>query len=144
MDHEWSDALLHPNAVGWDWFGLRLDDGGAVMAFRIRGTHGSELFRTATLVDAEGGYRAIDASEINLEPLGTPWRSDRSGGRYPLRWRLQVAHLELLVSAEFPGQEMAATPWTPNYWEGLVRVSGDRSGEGYMELTGYAGSPFAP
>ncbi|HEY0581544.1 MAG TPA: lipocalin family protein [Chloroflexota bacterium] len=25
------------------------------------------------------------------------------------------------------------------YWEGTVRVSGDRTGVGYVELTGYSG-----
>src|SRR5207247_10075040 len=37
LDHEWSSELLAPEAVGWDWLGANLDDGGALMAFRIRG-----------------------------------------------------------------------------------------------------------
>src|SRR5690606_28291297 len=24
LDHEWSEALLHPEAVGWDWIGMNL------------------------------------------------------------------------------------------------------------------------
>lgn len=34
LDHEWSQALLHPEAVGWDWIGMNLFDGGALTAFR--------------------------------------------------------------------------------------------------------------
>jgi predicted secreted hydrolase len=37
FDHEWSSEYLDSQAVGWDWIGLNLADGGALMAFRIRG-----------------------------------------------------------------------------------------------------------
>lgn len=33
LDHEWSEALMHPEAVGWDWIGMNLDDGSALTAF---------------------------------------------------------------------------------------------------------------
>jgi len=36
FDHEWSSTYLDPLASGWDWTGLNLDDGSALMAFRIR------------------------------------------------------------------------------------------------------------
>ena len=37
LDHEWSSEYLDAEAVGWDWIGVNLDDGAALMAFRIRG-----------------------------------------------------------------------------------------------------------
>ena len=40
LDHEWSSEYLPEGAQGWDWIGLNLDDGGALMAFRMRGTDG--------------------------------------------------------------------------------------------------------
>ncbi len=36
LDREWSSTLLDPAAVGWDWTGINLDDGGALTAFRVR------------------------------------------------------------------------------------------------------------
>ena len=36
LDHEWSSAALAPDAVGWDWVGMNLDDGSALAAFQIR------------------------------------------------------------------------------------------------------------
>jgi predicted secreted hydrolase len=36
LDHEWSQALLHPQAMGWDWIGMNLQDGSALTAFRLR------------------------------------------------------------------------------------------------------------
>ncbi|MEC9340914.1 MAG: lipocalin-like domain-containing protein [Pseudomonadota bacterium] len=143
MDHEWSDALLPPGAAGWDWFGLRLDDGSSVMAFRIRAEDGGERYRTATLVGPDGSSRTLGVQEVALEPDGKLWRSPRTGAGYPLRWRLRIAGMTLVVRAVFPEQEMAGMGWGPDYWEGAVTVSGDRAGEGYMELTGYGGPPVA-
>ena len=36
LDHEWSQSLLDPLAVGWDWIGMNLLDGGALTAFQLR------------------------------------------------------------------------------------------------------------
>ena len=36
LDHEASQALMHPQAVGWDWMGMNLHDGSALTAFRLR------------------------------------------------------------------------------------------------------------
>jgi predicted secreted hydrolase len=36
FDHEWSTTVLDPSAAGWDWTGINLDDGSALVAFRIR------------------------------------------------------------------------------------------------------------
>ena len=40
LDREWSSTYLDPQAVGWDWSGLNLDDGGALMAFQVRDAKG--------------------------------------------------------------------------------------------------------
>jgi len=50
LDHEWSSTLLDPEAAGWDWVGMNLDDGAALTAFRIRrrGT-GATLYAYASL-----------------------------------------------------------------------------------------------
>ncbi len=69
---------------------------------------------------------------------------------YPSGWRLHFADGEqLVVQPQLVDQEL----WFPSasgapevaaamaYWEGAVTVSGDRTGVGYVELTGYAGSP---
>ena len=43
LDHEWSDELLHPQAVGWDWIGMNLADGSALTAFQLRTKAGAAL-----------------------------------------------------------------------------------------------------
>ncbi|MEN9466277.1 MAG: hypothetical protein RL081_278, partial [Pseudomonadota bacterium] len=34
LDHEWSQEVLHPQAVGWDWMGINLFDGSSSYATR--------------------------------------------------------------------------------------------------------------
>jgi len=36
LDHEWSSESLAEGAVGWDWIGINLEGGGALMALRMR------------------------------------------------------------------------------------------------------------
>ena len=56
-----------------------------------------------------------------------------SGERLELTPQLQDQELF------FPGfGDTAAASGVPAYWEGAVTVTGDRTGVGYVELTGYA------
>ena len=50
-DHEWSTSALSAGAVGWDWFSLQLDNGGALMLFEIRRADGT---REATSAGSPG------------------------------------------------------------------------------------------
>ena len=58
LDHEWSNALLAPGAVGWDWIGINLDDGGALTAFVLRRADGSVLWAGGSHRPAGGASRA--------------------------------------------------------------------------------------
>src|SRR5690606_16962716 len=44
LDREWSSSLLDPRAVGWDWAGINLDDGGALMAYQVRDAAGKTIW----------------------------------------------------------------------------------------------------
>jgi predicted secreted hydrolase len=61
LDHEWSEALLHPDAVGWDWIGMNLLDGSALTAFRLRSKTGR------TLWDG-GSFRPAPVAALHLQP----------------------------------------------------------------------------
>jgi predicted secreted hydrolase len=94
-------------------------------------------------VEPDGSSRRLAASDLSLSVLAR-WTSPETGAIYPARWRLRApsAGLDLLVEPRLAEQEMR-TSFV--YWEGAVSVSGTRdggavSGQGYVELTGYAGS----
>lgn len=141
FDHEWSSEILDADSVGWDWVGLNLDDGGALMAFRIRRRDGGTTWSDATL---RGGGEAIVRTGLRpqFEPLRT-WTSSRTGGRWPVQMRLRVAGREIELRPLFDDQELDARASTgTTYWEGAVVAleDGRRVGRGYLELTGYAGA----
>ena len=139
LDHEWSSEYLPEGAVGWDWLGLNLDDGGALMAARIRRADGSALWRFGTLRTVDGEVRELDFDAISFEAL-RHWRSPRSGVRYPVSWRLGVDGTSLVLEPLMDDQELDGRASTGAiYWEGAVRAlrDGRAVGRGYLELTGY-------
>jgi predicted secreted hydrolase len=143
FDHEWSTSALGEGAVGWDWFSLQLEDGRELMFFRIRRADGTiEPASGGTLVARDGSTRRLLAADVALDVLDR-WTSPESGATYPVRWRLRsaAAALDLEVERRLNAQEMRASF---TYWEGAVLVRGTSEGrptggEGYVELTGYAG-----
>jgi predicted secreted hydrolase len=141
FDHEWSSEILDDTAAGWDWIGINLDDGGALMAFRVRGRDGSESWRDATLREGAGGP-ARTGLKPEFEPLRT-WRSARTGARWPVSMRVRVGGRDIVLEPLFDDQELDARGSTgTTYWEGAVTAleGGRRVGRGYLELTGYAGA----
>ena len=69
LDHEWSSSYMDEGAVGWDWIGVNLDDGGALMAFRMRDGAGGKLWAGATLRARDGTRTALDAKEVVTRAL---------------------------------------------------------------------------
>ena len=144
LDHEWSESLLHPDAVGWDWIGMNLDDGSALTAFQLRRADGSALWAGGSW-RAPGGQatRAFRADEVRFTPLHH-WLSPASGARYPLHWRVDTPTGPFLVKSRLDAQELDSRRSTGAiYWEGLSELraadGGQRLGLGYLELTGYGG-----
>lgn len=139
LDHEWSSQVLDPEAIGWDWVGLNLDDGSALMAFRIRRRGGGQVWSHARWLPMASGSPALVVEPV-FEPL-REWRSARSGARYPVAMRLTLAGRQLMLDPLFDDQELDARASTGAfYWEGAIRVieAGQPIGRGYLELTGYA------
>jgi predicted secreted hydrolase len=72
LDHEWSEALMHPDAVGWDWIGMNLDDGSALTAFRLRRRDGGALWAGGSFRTRDGALRIFgsDAATAAIAQLG--------------------------------------------------------------------------
>jgi len=140
MDKEFSTSQLTPEQVGWDWAGIRLDDGRELMLFLMRRKDGGIDVGHGTLVDAGGATRYLGAAEFSLEGLAT-WRSDATRSTYPSGWRLRVpsADLDVEIRPLVLDQENIARRARLHYWEGVVDVIhlGLPIGNGYVELTGY-------
>jgi predicted secreted hydrolase len=142
LDHEWSSEMMAPNAAGWDWAGINLADGGALMAFRMRDRAGGAFWAGGTLRGADGRVRTFAPDEIRFTPQRT-WRSPRTGISYPVAMSVTAGGTEYVLDPLFDDQELDSRASTGTiYWEGAVRASGPGGvGRGYLELTGY-GAPL--
>lgn len=143
LDHEWSSRYLPQGGVGWDWTGVNFDDGGALMAFRIRDRSGNALWAGGAFRSASGATRALSPTEIAFTPLAR-WRSPRTGIDYPVSFRVRAADVVVTLEPLFADQELDARIGVGAvYWEGAVRATIDEhlAGRGYLELTGY-GEPL--
>jgi predicted secreted hydrolase len=141
LDHEWSDELLHPSAVGWDWIGMNLDDGGALTAFRLRDKQGHAVWAGGSLRSPAGVLRIFGADDVRFEPARS-WTSPLTGTAYPVEWRVITPLASYTVKAVIDNQELDSRGSTGSiYWEGLSELAdsqGRRVGMGYLEMTGYA------
>ena len=141
FDREWSTSVLGPDQIGWDWFGLHLDNGEELMAFRLRRRDGArDPHDHGTAIARDGRAVPLGLNDFELMPLRY-WR-DEAGVEWPVAWRLTrtrpsgVEHLTIVAVLDDQRMDTLIT-----YWEGLVRVldaEGRPVGAGYMELTGYA------
>jgi predicted secreted hydrolase len=139
LDHEWSSEYIAPQAVGWDWVGLNLADGGALMAFRMRGREAEAFWAGGALRGADGRVRTFGPDEIRFESRRR-WKSPRTEVEYPVAMRVRAGDLALDLDPLMDDQELDSRASTGTiYWEGAVRASagGRAVGAGYLELTGY-------
>jgi len=140
LDHEWSDEYLPPEAVGWDWIGFNLDDGGALMAFRLRRADGSALWAGGSHRGADGHVRSFAPDELRFTPQRW-WSSAASQARYPVQWSIETPAGRFTVRSLMDAQELDGRLSNGAlYWEGLSDLlddGGRRVGRGYLEMTGY-------
>lgn len=147
FDHQWGNYIV-PTVGGWDWFSIQLGNGAELMVSLLRDASGTRSGTFATFVDTAGRAFDVPASAIDIVALDR-WHSPHTGATYPAGWRLQIADqpelgvpaIALQLSPVLPDQELAFNP--VSYWEGAVTVVGTLAGqavtgEGYVELTGYA------
>ncbi|HEY1228220.1 MAG TPA: carotenoid 1,2-hydratase, partial [Ramlibacter sp.] len=141
LDHEWSEALLHPDAVGWDWIGMNLDDGSALTAFQLRRKDGSALWDGGSFRAPGGSAYIANQGETEFRPQRR-WTSPVSGAVYPVEWTVRTPADFYTVRAVVDDQELDSRASTGGiYWEGLSDLfdsNGRRVGRGYLEMTGYA------
>lgn len=139
LDHEWSSQLLDARAVGWDWVGANLDDGGALMAFQIRSKEGEKIWAHAVWRDANGRVTTFVPQDVHFQPLRR-WRSPHTQADYPVAMKIKTEETVWQLTPLMDDQELdSRASIGAVYWEGAVTLkrSGETVGRGYLELTGY-------
>ena len=143
-DHEFGSGALDETQIGWDWFSLQFEDGSALMLFQIRQRNGSiSAASSGAFIPPDGTPQPVQKNDFEISVLST-WRSQHTQGLYPSAWEIRL---------DKPGCTLKVDPWMADqeinfpsvtYWEGAVHFEGTCDGapvrgNGYVELTGYAG-----
>ncbi len=139
FDHEWSSEYLDGRTAGWDWIGINLDDGGALMMFRMRDVEGNARWAGGTLRNADGTVQILGPGEVEFRPLRR-WTSPRTGTVYPVEWLVRAGTRQFELEPLLDDQENDTRLSSGAiYWEGATRAydRGRLAGKGYLELTGY-------
>jgi predicted secreted hydrolase len=143
LDHEWSQALLHPQAVGWDWIGMNLMDGSALTAFQLRDQAGQALWDGGSFRHPSMGAKphVFSRGEVIFKPVRR-WTSPLTHASYPVEWMVRTPADFYTVKAVVDNQELDSRASTGAiYWEGLSELFDSNArlvGRGYLEMTGYA------
>lgn len=141
MDHQWGNFVVTALG-GWDWYSLQFSDDTELMLYVLRSSTGETTGVYGTRVTADSRVEELPPGSVESVATGS-WTSPHTGAKYPSGWRLRLpGGQQIGISPQLRDQEL----WFPDanlggvmaYWEGAVTITGDLSGVGYVELTGYA------
>lgn len=142
LDHEWSTEALAPEARGWDWVGMHLDDGSSLAAFQVRARDPAAppLMTYAARRSGAGAVDLYPPGQVAFAPRRW-WTSPRTGTAWPVAQRITVGGQRFDTVPLMDDQELDSRLSTGAiYWEGASRLEADGrpAGRGYLEMTGYA------
>ena len=103
------------------------------MLFKVRHASGED-FLSGSWIDQEGTKKPLNASDIELEETAY---STVKGRKIPTKWKISfLGKNSLTINVNALNTHSWMDTSFP-YWEGPISVSGDLSGVGYLEMTGY-------
>jgi len=143
-DHEFSTSVLDEHQIGWDWFSLQFEDGRAMMLFQLRERDGgTSAASSGTFIATQGIPRLVQNTDFEITVLDE-WRSPHTQGVYPAAWEIRLNEPDCLLEVHPWMADQEINFPTVTYWEGAVHFEGicngaPARGNGYIELTGYAG-----
>ena len=145
-DHEFSSSVLDKNQIGWDWFSLQFENGPALMLFQLRERDGGTSDSSSgTFIPADGIPQRLQKADFEITVLDE-WRSPHTQGVYPSAWKIRLNKPNCLLEVRPWMADQELNFPTVTYWEGAVHFEGicdngdSVRGNGYIELTGYAGN----
>ena len=148
IDHQWGGYAwffsrdANCQILGWEWFGISMDDGSHVLLMCHRDMRTMALTtRHAIYLDPEGFGRPL--TDFSVTPLRI-WESPATLGRYPIGWQLNMSeiHTELTIEPLADDQEIPVFGFMRTVWEGACHGVGTKNGRPIsahvrLELHGY-------
>lgn len=145
LNHEWSQQGLPPGAIGWDRISINLLDGGALVAYQVRGRGGhivwdGGIYRSGGTGSGGGVRYPFSRGEVLFRPLRI-WTSAVSKSAYPVEWMVRTPADYYTIKALADNQEVDLRPSGADVsWSGLCEVWDSNQhlvGRGRLEMTGY-------
>ncbi len=125
-DPEWLGDVNE--VLGWDWFGMNLEDGSewVVLVHRDPKT-GEPLAGCVSVHDRDGNGRT--SHDLTLEKV-REWESPSTRIRYPIAWKIEVPEFEAELHFEplADDQEIASFGAVRAVWSGVGTVEGSVAG----------------
>ena len=148
LDHQWggygwlAENANSRKAMGWDWFGINLDDGSDMTVMTHRDPQTKKIFgRYVTRRDRRGIVTTY--KDFTLSPRRI-WQSPRTAVSYPIEWDISIPDLEasLVFTPLADDQEIPVLGLVRAVWEGAGKVAGKIAaraveGNARCELHGY-------
>lgn len=138
FDRQWQRQPLGPPRGRWTWMGISLSNGWQVSAWEARSRAGTS-HAWVTVVDGQGRHTVAALAPLG-EGAGDYWLSPRSGCRFPTRWRVDVAALDMRLDVVAQPREQEVGGLHARY-EGASAVHGTVQGAQvhghcYVEMVG--------
>jgi predicted secreted hydrolase len=114
------------------------------MLFQLREREGATSSSSSgTFIDTHGIPQHIQKDDFEIKVLDE-WHSPYTKGVYPSAWKIQLNQPNCLLGIHPWMADQELNFQTVSYWEGAVHFEGTCNGvpthgNGYIELTGYAG-----
>jgi predicted secreted hydrolase len=147
FDHQWGRDKGIATGIGWNWFGIQLEDGRELLLNEKHYSGSKKFAQMGNLIDVDGTVtvtRDVTFQEIKY------WHSINTKTKYPVKWKITIPEfsIELYVTPVFSKQEMPVLGPLQAIWEGACTVTGHEllpggirkplNGHAFMELVGYA------
>lgn len=145
FDHQWGDHYWFvtdekdTKILGWDWFGINLDDGTDIILSVHKKMKTNEVLLSNAFVHYSDG-ELLEYNDVIITPIKF-WESPKTHIKYPLICVIKVPklNLELNFTPLIDDQEIQVIGSGRAIWEGAGRVSGKINGK---EITGRARGEF--
>lgn len=149
LDHQWGSfndwysQASDKQVLGWEWFGINIQDGPDIIICTQRDMNSHEVFEQVAIICSSDSAPRI-CTNFQLIPIKT-WTSPRTNVTYPTSWtiHLQPHNISLQFNALAEDQEIPVFGLTRAIWQGAGQVLGridDQHVTGWarLELHGYA------
>jgi predicted secreted hydrolase len=148
FDHQWGYDKGIAKGIGWNWFGIQLDDGRELLLNEKHDRYTKKKFgQMANIINQDGTLEF--SKDVSFKEISY-WTSIVTKAKYPVEWHIIIPEfsMELYIKPAFNKQEMPILGPLQAIWEGACQVEGFEIksdgrkvpiyGKAFMELVGYA------